>query len=146
MKECKLCQRKPTLNLNHDFVSCRNPDCPMYEVEMTKDEWEILNTDLQAQNDDLVAKLELMTKLGSDMADELQANHNNQQTRLMSMKWYKTVDSSNAQSLADIRAEAVMSLTESGLGFAHYVNEFESEWVYSEDDIKDHANKIKGAE
>ena len=50
------------------------------------------------------------------------------------------------ESLADIRAEAVMSIIKSDLGFSHTVNDFESEWVYSEDDIKDHANKIKGAE
>lgn len=64
-------------------------------------------SDLQKENDELRAKVEIMAKLGSDMADELQANYNNQQTRLMSMKWYKEIDSSNSQSLADIKAEAV---------------------------------------
>lgn len=47
------------------------------------------------------------------------------------------------ESLADIRAEAVLSIISSDLGFSHTVNDFESEWVYSEDDIKDHANRIK---
>lgn len=46
---------------------------------------------LQKENDELRAKLEIITKLGDDMADELQANHNNQRTRIMFMKWYKAI-------------------------------------------------------
>lgn len=40
--KCKLCERTPTLDLNKGLVSCRNPDCPLDEVEMTQEEWEKL--------------------------------------------------------------------------------------------------------
>tara|TARA_R110002096_G_C14661646_1_gene728222 strand:+ start:36387 stop:36539 length:153 start_codon:yes stop_codon:yes gene_type:complete len=40
--KCKLCGRTPTLDLNEDLVSCRNPDCSLDEVEMSQEEWEKL--------------------------------------------------------------------------------------------------------
>ena len=39
---------------------------------------------LKKENCELRAKIDAMTRLGSDMADELQANYSNQQTRLRS--------------------------------------------------------------
>lgn len=36
-------------------------------------------------------KIKELEKLGSDMADELEANYSNQRTRIMFMKWNKTL-------------------------------------------------------
>lgn len=123
--KCKLCQRQPTLNLNYDFVSCRNPDCPMDDVEMTQDEWELLNTDLQKENDELKRQLairdELLCKTCKGTGNVLIAPDDGMDCPEC------------AQSLADIRAEAVMDYEASLSSFAWTAEEYI-------------ANKIKGAE
>ena len=96
---------------------------------------------LKKENCKLRAKIDAMTRLGSDMADELQANYSNQQTRLMSMKWYKAVDSSNVQSLTEVKAGAVISAIENCNKNAE--EEDGGERLIYVSDLVDYANKLR---
>lgn len=101
-------------------------------------------TDLQVQNDELRASNErLKTALNLTLVD---ACNDYSCSEDFHDAMYEVLHETQAQSLAEVKAEAVMGLIASGLGFAHSVSEFESEWVYSEDDIVDYANKLKGGE
>ena len=85
-------------------------------------------TDLQKQNDELRANL-------TEMKRAWQITTNDDCHAMVA-----AMNKTPAQSLADIRAEAVMELTTSAGVFEH---EYTGEMLIGVDDIKDHANRIK---
>lgn len=58
-------------------------------LEFSLDDRDCYIADADMKNEDLEKQNEALEKLGSDMADELEANYNNQRTRVMVMKWNK---------------------------------------------------------
>jgi len=150
--KCKLCQRQPTLNLNHDFVSCRNPDCPMDEVEMTKEEWEALNSDLQKENDELRAKIaDIQNKwelASSDISSLFETQPMNQNDGSFAIdgqschELFTAIKSTPAQSLAEVKSEAVARFAE----FVKYNYEGPMNADSLEDFADKYANKLKEGE
>ena len=55
----------------------------------------------------------------------------------------RAMNESASQHLADIKADAILSIENTDLGYGVETSDFSSEWVYSSDDIKDHANKLR---
>jgi hypothetical protein len=55
----------------------------------------------------------------------------------------EALDQSPAQNLNDMKADAILSIKNSGVGFSVQCSEFDQEWVYSHDDIDDHADNVR---
>ena len=53
------------------------------------DEWTMDEFTREAET--MAMRIKELERLGFDMADELQANYNNQRTRIMFMKWNKAL-------------------------------------------------------
>jgi len=64
------------------------------ELEFSLDDRDCYIADADMKNEELVKRVAELEKLGSDMADELEANYNNQRTRIMFMKWNKKLKES----------------------------------------------------
>jgi len=102
--------------------------------------------DLQAQNDELRAKLH---NLQVEILDMSCAKENNSGFEPSLSVYQRSIDiviaearKTPAQTLADIRAEAVMSIMDK----AHSCETPNGDIAYSSELIHDHANNIKGAE
>jgi len=74
---------------NHDKLTIR-----VAELEFSLDDRDCYIADADMKNEELVKRVAELEKLGSDMADELEANYNNQRTRIMFMKWNKKLKES----------------------------------------------------
>ena len=54
------------------------------------------------------------------------------------------LDKTTTQHLADVKADAVLSLIDSDLGHGIDTGCFSSDWVYTTDEVKCHADKLRG--
>tara|TARA_R110000851_G_scaffold6726_2_gene26783 strand:- start:88 stop:474 length:387 start_codon:yes stop_codon:yes gene_type:complete len=56
------------------------------------------------------------------------------------------LDKTTTQHLADIKADAVLELAKTDLGYSVETSDFSSEWVYSKDDVMDYAENLRKGE
>ena len=55
----------------------------------------------------------------------------------------RAISESSCDQLAGIKADAVLELTKTDLGYSVETSDFSSEWVYSKDDVMDYAENLR---